>query len=73
MGKTVAILPDNVIIDSDEARRKMLRDELKTLQAIERITLQRIRAIQCDLACIEKAAAERDCNLLVDTKVEQAA
>jgi len=73
MVETVAILPNNVIIDSDNLRRKMLQDELKTLQAVERITKQRITAIQRDLACIEKAAAERDCTLLIDTKVEQAA
>jgi len=73
MVETVAILPNNVIIDSDNLRRKMLQDELKTLQAVERITKQRITANQRDLACIEKAAAERDCKLLVDSKVEQAA
>lgn len=73
MVETVAILPNSVIIDSDTLRRKMLCDELKTLQAVERITKQRITAIQHDLACIEKAAAERDCKLLVDSKVEQAA
>lgn len=61
------------IIDSDNIRRKMLCDELKTLQAVERITKQRITAIQRDLASIEAAAAERDCKLLVDSKVEQAA
>lgn len=73
MVETVAILPNNVIIDSDNLRRKMLRDELKTLQAVERITKQRIAAIQRDLANIEAAAAERDCKLLVNSKVEQAA
>jgi len=73
MVETVAILPNNVIIDSDNLRRKMLRDELKTLQAVERITKQRIATIQRDLASIETAAAERDCKLLIDTKVEQAA
>ena len=66
MGNTVAIALNNEYTDSDKARRKMLQDELKTLQAIERITLQRIRAIQCDLASMERAQTERDCNRLME-------
>lgn len=73
MVETVAILQNTEYTNSDSLRRKMLQDELKTLQAVERITKQRITAIQRDLACIEAAAAERDCNLLVESKVEQAA
>lgn len=73
MVETVAILPNTEYTNSDTLRRKMLCDELKTLQAVERITKQRITAIQRDLASIEKAAAERDCKLLVESRAEQAA
>ena len=50
MGETIAIALNSEYTDSDKLRRKLLLDELKTLQAVERITTQRIRAIQRELA-----------------------
>jgi hypothetical protein len=72
MATLLQITQDIDIMSIDKLCKKQLQDELKTHRAIERITRQRIRDIEKQLADMEKTAAEKDCKMIAES-LEQVA
>lgn len=68
----VAIVPNIDILDGSRVRKKLLKDEQKTLLAIQRITLQRLRDIDKELAEIERTAAAVERKMITES-LEQVA
>lgn len=68
----VAIVPNIDILESNKARKKLLKDEQRTLLAIQRITLQRLRDIDKELADIERTAAAVERKMMIES-LEQVA